>query len=366
MSGKHFASADPRPGCSPRAGSLLVRVVIALTITVGLQGCGYLFGDKGVFRDTSNDYKRAEELPPLQLPPGRETDSIAEIYAIPRVTSEATLDDGDDVPRPAPLVAASADQLVRIQSLGDDSWVLVAIAPGQLWPQLRSFMSAANIDVARMDARAGIIESPFLDLTGKERKARFRFRMERGVQRGNSELHVLQMYERSEPGWPVQSDDLEIETEMLRGVAQYIANSADTAPVSMMAEQSMQATSRVTLIDAGGESPYIDLELPFDRAWASLARSLELSGFEISDRNRSEGQYYVTYRGDPEEKDGGWFSWLGGDDEEHPAEGIPLLVAMNTVDERRVEIRLAPETDPAALAARDREALLVLIKGNIN
>ena len=67
MSGKHFASAGPRPGCSPHVGSLALRVAVALTITVGLQGCGYLFGDKGVFRDTSNDYKRAEELPPLQL-----------------------------------------------------------------------------------------------------------------------------------------------------------------------------------------------------------------------------------------------------------------------------------------------------------
>ncbi|MEM1190247.1 MAG: outer membrane protein assembly factor BamC [Pseudomonadota bacterium] len=342
------------------------RPALILAVIAGLGGCGYLFGDKGVFRDGSKDYRRAEELPPLQLPPGRKTESIAEIYAIPKVTSEATLDSGDDVPRPAPLVAASADQLVRIQSLGDDSWVLVAIAPGQLWPQLRSFMNAANIDVARMDARAGIIESPFLELTGKERQARFRFRIERGVQRGNSELHVLQMYERSEPGWPPQSDDLDIESEMLRGVAQYIANSADTAPVSMMAEQSMRATSRVALVDAGGESPYIDLELPFDRAWASLARSLELSGFEISDRNRSQGEYYATYRGDPDEKEGGWFSWLGSGDDEHPAEGVPLLIAMNTVDERRVEIRLAPETDPAALAARDREALLVLIKGNIN
>jgi outer membrane protein assembly factor BamC len=347
--------------------SLQIRRLAALPLILSLAGCGYLFGDEGVFRDTTGDYREAAEMEPLRLPEGRESTAIAEIYAVPQVSTEATLSGSDDeVPRPAPLVAASADQLVRIQRLGDESWVLVAIAPGQLWPQLRSFLNAASIDVARMDARAGIIESPYLDLKGDERDARFRFRIDRGVQRGNSELHVLHMYERSEPGWPERSDDLELEADMLQAVAQYIANSADTAPVSMMAEQSLQATSRVTLVDAGGENPYIDLELPFDRAWASVARSLELSGFEISDRNRSEGRYYVSYIGDPDEEDGGWFSWLGGGDEGHPAEGIPLLVTMDTVDERRVHIRMQPESDPQALAARDREALLVLVKGNIN
>jgi outer membrane protein assembly factor BamC len=344
-----------------------MRRLLALPLLLALGGCGFLFGDEGVFRDRSGDYREARETDPLRLPPGRESTSIAEIYAVPQVNSEATLSGSDDkVPRPAPLVAASADQLVRIQRLGDESWVLVGIAPGQLWPQLRSFLNAASIDVARMDARAGIIESPFLELKGDERDARFRFRIDRGVQRGNSELHILQMYRSSDPGWPERSDDLELESDMLQAVAQYIANSADTAPVSMMAEQSMQATSRVTLVDAGGENPYINLELPFERAWASLARSLELSGFEITDRNRSAGRYYVRYTGDPEDEDGGWFAWLGGGRDEHPAEGVPLLVTMQSVDPRRVEIQLQPESEAAALAARDREALLVLIKGNIN
>jgi outer membrane protein assembly factor BamC len=337
--------------------------IFALLLT--LQGCGYLFGDDGLFPDKSDEYRRARAMPPLELPPGMESQSIEEIYAVPEVTSEATLDDGDRVPRPAPLVAASADQLVRIQSLGDTSWVLVAIAPGQLWPQLRSFLNAANIEVARMDARAGIIESTYLNLQGVDRAARFRFRIDRGVQRGNSELHVLQMYQQAEDGWPAQSDDLDLEGDMLRGVAQYIANSADTAPVSMMAEQAMAATARVALVEEGN-GHYIDLDLPFDRAWASLARSLERSGFAINDRNRSTGRYYATYVGDTEDDKGGWFGWLGGGKDDNPAVGVPLLVTMTTAGDGHVEIRLVPETPEADLSMREREALLVLIKGNID
>jgi len=247
-------------------------------------------------------------------------------------------------PRPAPLVAASADQLVRIQRLGDDSWVLVGIAPGQLWPQLRSFLSAANIEVGRMDARAGIIESIYVNLQGEERPARFRFRVERGVQRGNSELHVLQMYQAGDDRWPEVSDDLELESNMLQGVAQFIANSADTAPVSMMAEQSISATGKVNLVGGNDGELYISLELPFDRAWASVARALEVSGFEITDRNRSAGRYFVTYVGDTADDKGGWFDWLGDDEDLHPATGRPLLVAMRAIDAENMEIRLSPET----------------------
>ena len=260
-----------------------------MTALPSLSGCGYLFGDDGVFRDPSGDYRYAEELPPMRVPEGLEAEGIQEIYAVPEVQASAAANVRDGIPRPAPLVAASADQLVRIQRLGDDSWVLVGIAPGQLWPQLRSFLSAANIEVATMDARAGIIESSYVDLQGKPRPARFRFRVERGVQRGNSELHVLQMYQGGEDRWPEMSDDLELEGEMLQGVAQFIANSADTAPVSMMAEQSISATGKVALVDRNPEDVYIRLELPFDRAWASLARSLEKSTFEMIREDSSAG-----------------------------------------------------------------------------
>jgi outer membrane protein assembly factor BamC len=340
-----------------------------LSVVLGpLAGCGFLFGDDGVFRDSSGDYRRAEELPPLEVPPGLESRGISEIYAVPEIESrDASVNrNRSGTPRPAPLVAASADQLVRIQRLGDDSWVLVAIAPGQLWPQLRSFLSAANIEVARMDARAGIIESTYVNLQGVERPARFRFRVERGVQRGNSELHVLQMFQTNDDRWPEVSDDLELEGDMLQGVAQFIANSADTAPVSMMAEQSISATGKVALVDGTDGELYISLELPFDRAWASLARALEVSGFEITDRNRSEGRYFVTYVGETDEDEGGWFSWLGDDEDLHPATGKPLLVVMEAVDEENMEIRLAPETPDVELSGEDRESLLVLIKGNID
>ncbi|MEM6301477.1 MAG: outer membrane protein assembly factor BamC [Pseudomonadota bacterium] len=346
-----------------RALGLLRTATLAILCAL-LSSCGYLFGDNGVFRDTSGDYRRAQETPLMQLPAGAGEKQLTEIYAIPVVTAEEEPTRGDRVPRPTPLVAASAEQLVRIQRLGDDSWALIAIAPGQLWPQVRSFLTAANMDVARLDAREGIIETTYLDLTNQELSSRFRFRIERGVQRGNSELHVLQMHQSASAEWPTSSDDVDLEGEMLRGVAQYIANSADTAPVSMMAEQSMSASGKVALRD-DDLGDYINLELPFNRAWASLARALDQSGFQINDRNRSDGKYYVSYENEEGDGKSGWFGWLWGGGDEHPATGVPLLLSMQRAGDEEMVIRLREESS-TSLEEDDIRSLLVLIKGNIN
>jgi outer membrane protein assembly factor BamC len=196
---------------------------------------------------------------------------------------------GELVPRPAPLVPGNADQLVRIQRLGDDSWALIGIAPGQLWPQLRSFLSAANVQVARMDAREGIIESSYLDLQGRSGLRASASASSGACSAGTANCTFCSSTAAAIRAGRPQSDDLELESEMLRGVAQFIANSADTAPVSMMAEQSISASGKV-FIEESSSGSLIVLELPFDRAWASLARALEQSGFEITDRNRSEGR----------------------------------------------------------------------------
>jgi len=330
------------------------------------SGCGYLFGDQGVFRDKSEDYKKAPELPVSQVPEDKDSVALGEIYAIPPVDNDLILAGEFEVPRPAPLVAGAADEVVRIQKLGDQSWALIEMPPGQVWPQVRSFLAAAGIQVARVDARAGVMETNWLKLEGAAMDSRFRFRMEQGVQRGTSELHVLQQNRAGDvDNWPAASDDAEQGHEMLRAVAQYLANSAESAPVSMIAEQGISAGGKISMQEAPEGYTYILLELPYDRAWASLGRALEKSSFEVVDRDRSAGRYDVRWLGPQEEDDGGWFDWLFGEDE-HPLSGRQFVVDATARDEQSVVIRLRPQEGGAPLAKRDEQALLALIKGNIN
>lgn len=350
--------------------STLYRIMVGTGLCaalLGTAGCGYLFGDGGLFRDKSEDYKEARELPAIDVPEGKQVGSLEEIYPIPEV-ADAVVPAGEfKVPRPSPLVAGAADELVRIQSLGDESWALVSIPPGQLWPEVRGFLSAANIQVGRSDARAGVMDTAWLELQEQALPARFRFRIDQGVQRGTSELHVLQMNRGGESeGWPEQSDDISQEQEMLKAVAQFIANSTESAPVSMIADQAMSATGKISLQEAPEGYTYIAVGLPFNRAWASLALALEDSSFEITDRDRSAGTYYVRFLGPEGEEEDGWFDWLFGEDA-HPLEGKEFEVHVTEENPGQVAIRLRPtEGDDPAYNEEQEQSLLSLIKGNIS
>ena len=330
-------------------------------------GCGFLFGDQGMFRDKSQDYKKAPELPVVSVPEDMDTEALREIYVIPPVEDNLLLAGDFEVPRPAPLVAGAGTEVVRIQKLGDESWALIGVAPGQVWPQVRSFLTASGIEVARVDARAGIMESTWLTLEGQPMAGRYRFRMEQGVQRGTSELHVLQMNQAGDVNsWPAKSDDPEQAAEMLQAVAQFLANSAGTAPVSMIAEQGISAGGKISMQEAPEGYTYIRLDLPFDRAWASLGRALEASTFEITDRDRSNGKYYARFLGPSAQEEDGWLDWLWDSDEDHPLAGQLFLISMEAVDEQAVTIRLQPQEDVADFGKREEQGLLALIKGNIN
>lgn len=344
-----------------------VKLALLGSLLLSCSGCGYVFGDKGVFRDRSEDYKAAPELPVVSVPEGKDTEALREIYVIPQIQDNLLLEGEFEVPRPAPLVAGAGADVVRIQKLGDESWALIGVAPGQVWPQVRSFLTASGIQVARVDARAGIMESSWLTLEGQPMASRYQFRMEQGVQRGTSELHVLQMNQAGDTdSWPAESDDPEQAGEMLNAVAQFLANSADSAPVSMIAEQGISASGKISMQEAPEGYTYIRLVLPFDRAWASLGRALKESNFEITDRDRSSGKYYARFIGSSAEEEDGWLDWVWDSDDEHPMAGQLFLISMQTVDEQTVNIRLQPQEESGTFGKREEQGLLALIKGNIN
>jgi outer membrane protein assembly factor BamC len=258
--------------------------------------------------------------------------------------------------------------MVRVQRLGDEEWILANLAPGQLWPQVRAFLNTNSLQVARVDARAGLIETGWLRPEGGGMDERYRFRMEQGVQRNTSELHVLQMFQAGDiSSWPDVSADHDRENNMLMLVAQYLANSTDAAPVSMMAQEAISASGKVSMQEDEGETPYIRLELPYYRAWASVERALRESSFKVRDRDRSSGRFYIRFV-ESDEDDSGWFDWLFNDGEKEDAKLLTefdfvLTVAGQT--EEIVRITIAREDD-VALTPAQSQSMLSLIKGNIN
>ena len=109
---------------------------------------------------------------------------------------------------------------------------------------------------------------------------------------------------------------------------------------------------------------FLSLRLPFNRSWASLERALERSLFEITDRNRSEGAYYVTYIG-PRNENEGWFDWLWGEEEGHPLAGKKFFLNVITKSESEVSISIVEAEEDSTFDRRQEQTLLSLLKGNI-
>ena len=335
----------------------------ALTL---LHGCGWMFGDEGMFRDRSDDYRRARSLEPLQIPREFDEEAIDDSFNIPRIGDETALQGEFVLPQPEPLDENVQQESVTIQKLGEDRWILVESAPGQIWPRIRGFLNNLRLPVARADAVSGIIETGWLQpaVEGALRE-RYRFRIEQGVQRGTSEVYVLQADLRAgEDGWPRDSSNPEREDLMVRELAQYFADSAAASTVSMLAQQAIEASGKAFLRTDEQGRGFIWLQLPFDRAWASLGSGLEKAGFALKDWDRSKGTYWVEYqppRDEDEEEEGFFASLLSwGDDDEVAPE--PYLVHMRELQGDKPAMGITIEPTEGELGDEDRERLLKRIK----
>src|SRR5262249_29836314 len=150
-------------------------------------------------------------------------------------------------------------------------------------------------------------------------RERYRFRIEQGVQRGSSEVYVLQQAELAGDTWPATSSNSARESEMIKALAQFIADNGSTGAVSMLAQRGIESKGKVFLNKPVGQRPYLSLDLPFDRSWASLTLALPKAGFTVDDLNRNEREFWLRFTPpiDPADKPGMWsrfWTWVFGDD----------------------------------------------------
>ena len=117
------------------------RLGLLLAISLPLSGCSWLFGEDGLFPDNAGRYQTAPELAPIDVPPHLSTNAIQPDYPVPPVAESAQLATQFETPRPTPLTANNQADAVRIQSLSGERWALANVAPGQLWPQVRGFLT---------------------------------------------------------------------------------------------------------------------------------------------------------------------------------------------------------------------------------
>ena len=298
----------------PRSLKLLFLVGMGFS----LPGCGMFFGDDGVFRNREADYLKADNIPPLVLPPGKKSETMGELYPIPAVTAADFGFDPDadnyEVPRPMPLAANLEQENVKIQRVGGESWILINAAPGEVWPRIRNFLNLNTLAVSKADIGKGIIETSWLqfktDLTTYDR---YRMQIDQGVQPETTEIHITHMSVPSsekptgDMAWPRRSVNAEREKWLLDELAATLASETAEGGTSLLA-QDIGGSVKANLSMLGGE-PLMTIRLDRVRALATLNYAAKKDGFTTFEVDGDAGLYYVEYR-NPEESKPGWFKRL--------------------------------------------------------
>ena len=353
---------------APQLSFATKRALLLLTF-ITLSSCSWLFGEEGVFPSRSDNYLNAEESADIQLPEGVDKEALVSDYPIPDLALSQVLPEKFKVPRVEPLDTVDNKGSVRIQRFEQQQWILINAAPGQTWPLIANFLTTNNIPLLVADGTRGVIETDWLaasnldsvavtdtDLANLSRidspknlpaddsiNEKYRFVIKAGIQKETTEIIVVQQAGTADAvsgnaaasgaiNWRSGSSSQLREDNMVKLLSEHLANSPNQASHSLLA-QGIGSASKVALKYDDSGRPYLDLHLPFDRAWASLGLALRKASYEVSDLDRSKGVYYAHYVAKSErEKKRGFFKRLFGI-------GKPKAEDKKGIDPMRIETR---------------------------
>jgi outer membrane protein assembly factor BamC len=324
-----------------------------LLLAAAASGCSSL---SETMSGSKLDYKaNAQQTKGLEVPPdltqlareGRYQPPTAVISAV-----AATGAAGTAAATTTSNVAPAALGAMRIVREGDTRWLVVPMAPEQLWPQLQAFWAESGFKLTMDDARVGVMETDWAENRAKlpqdairatlgrlienlmdtGERDRYRTRIER-TDKG-TEIYISHRGLQEVAGgdqkdnfrWVVRPADPSLEAEflsrlMLRlGSAEAVARTEIAAPAAAAPARARLLTGQVT--------PALEVDDTFDRTWRRVGLALDRSGFTVEDRNRTDGVYFVRY------------------------------VDAKAADERGFLARIFSSTDEAGKAQRFRIALL--------
>jgi outer membrane protein assembly factor BamC len=335
------------------------RFLVTTAAMAVLSGCSW-FGD-----GSSTDYKSANTLPPLEVPPDLTSPQRDNRYQIPDTATrssatfsgyEAERRDPSRAARTtgvAPVVLPEVDRM-RIDRSGSQRWLVVQETPEKLWPLIKQFWQEGGFLIKLESPEAGVMETDWAenrarvsagairDLLNKaldfaystSERDKFRTRLERTGDGKGTEIYIShrgmqEVYttagdpSTNVPGntaWQPRASDPELEAEFLRRLMVRLGVQDDKAK-QLTATAQPQQRAAITKSNDGAE--LLQVNEPFDRAWRRVGLALDRVGFTVEDRDRQKGLYFVRYA-DPEaemqDKDRGLIARLFSSDSKVKAE----------------------------------------------
>jgi outer membrane protein assembly factor BamC len=279
--------------------------------------------------DFSNkiDYKSANRLPPLEVPPDLTRPATNDRYAIPNVGSGPGTATYSEYTRDRAQAPAGESGFVlpqqadaRFERDGSQRWLVVKGAPDQVWPVVKSFWQELGFIVNLEVPEAGIMETDWAENRARvdagairnflsklldtaystAERDKFRTRLERGIQPGTTEVYIshrgmqevyVDSSRKEETMWQPRPPDINLEVEMLGRLMTRFGVEQQRAK-AQLAQRASPVQQRASLDRGAGT---LSLDEQFDRAWRRVGLALDRVGFTVEDRDRSKGLYFVRY-----------------------------------------------------------------------
>jgi outer membrane protein assembly factor BamC len=288
----------------------------------------------GVIRDRSNDYIHAERAEHVKIPEWYKSSSIEARYPIPPIDNKRSLPSEYVLPGPPDATIIILAENYVIESLEDQTWLLVNETPGRIWPSLDHFWEENGIDVEFENPRLGLMQTELvglnllsnqllerLDVVGADASSPLvlQAKLGQGMKRNTTELQVRVLETKSGEqefeGWSAMPGNPEAESKLLEVISSYLENSQSYRSYSLLAHD-IGGVSKVGLVSGHDVAPYLKLDLSFARTWSSVSKALRGADINVADIDRSEGVFYLDYG--HEEESTNWFWGLFSSEEVRP------------------------------------------------
>ncbi|MBT8445802.1 MAG: outer membrane protein assembly factor BamC [Gammaproteobacteria bacterium] len=268
--------------------------------------------------DKRTEYRKAETLPDLEVPPDLSTAAIQDRMAIPEGGSGATYSTYQER-------AANRQRTTELRQAEGAAFRLleneaVLAVPGvtaQVWPKLREFWAERDYKLELDDEELGVMETGWFENQQALTRDRFKIFAEPGKQPGTTILYVSHIGEALTPegeglAWTERPRDVELESGLAGRLQEHLTGiPADAAPTTAVAARSAPTAASAAapaagrsqasgggaaeLISAGEGKLYLSVEQDFADAWNTTGIALERAGIPVDDADRNNGVFRIRY-----------------------------------------------------------------------
>ncbi|KZE26097.1 outer membrane protein assembly factor BamC [Crenobacter luteus] len=257
----------------------------------------------------------------LEVPPDLTAPQVQNRYSIPGGASLSALKEAQADTRATPradgAVLSRVDD-VRMARDGNQRWLVVGKqSPQELWPVLKAFWQDNGFVIKTEEPEIGIMETEWAENRAKlpndgfrklmetvglgavystPERDKFRIRLEKTAEgtevyfshRGMYEIYTREA--RDETRWQPRPSDPELEAAFL---GRFMVRLGIQNEKARQAVESVTATPNPVATRARLEGDTLIVVDSFDRAWRRIGLALDRVGLVVSDRDRSQGTYFV-------------------------------------------------------------------------